>query len=165
MSEAETQYAKSGDGYLAYRVSGEGPIDVIYLSAWGGHVEEAMRIPPPARMFRSLASFSRLIVFDLRGTGLSDPIAISEMTSLERWMDETKVVLDAVGVQRAALVGHAGGGQLGLLFAATHPDRTRALVLWRTAARFTTADDYPWGLPPERVPAYLEQIELYAVRQ
>jgi pimeloyl-ACP methyl ester carboxylesterase len=106
----ETQYVKSGDGYLAYQVCG-------------------------------------------------DPVAISEMTSLERWKDETLVVLDAVGSRQATLVGYGGGSHLAMLFAATHPDRTRALVLLRAAARFTAAPDYPWGLAPERVPAYLDDIE------
>ncbi len=155
----DTRYVKSGDGYLACQVVGDGALDLVYLTAWGNHVEEQWKIPAVARFLRSLASFSRLIVFDLRGTGLSDPVAISEMTSLERWMDETEVVLDAVGSRRAALLGHGGGGQLAALFAATHPDRTAGLVLWRTAARFTTAPDYPWGLAPVRVPGYLDHLE------
>jgi class 3 adenylate cyclase/pimeloyl-ACP methyl ester carboxylesterase len=154
-----TKYVKSGDGYLAYQVSGEGPIDVVYLAAWASHLEENRKLPAFARFSRALASFSRLIVFDLRGTGLSDPVAISEMTSLERWMDETTVVLDAVGSERTALIGAGGGGPLAALFAATHPDRTKALVLHRSGARFTTAADYPWGLASELVPAYLDQIE------
>lgn len=155
----KTRYVKSGDGYLAYQVSGEGPLDLVFLGNWGSHLEENWRIPVFARLGRSLASFSRYITFDLRGTGLSDPVAIHEMTSLEHWMDETTIVLDAVGSRRAALVGFGGGGPLAALFAATHPDRTQALVLWSTAARFTTASDYPWGLAPERVPDYLDQIE------
>lgn len=159
MNTPETKYAKSGDGYLAYQVCGEGSVDLVYLSAWGSHVEEQWSIPPLAGFLRGLQSCSRLILFDLRGTGLSDPVAISQMTSLERWMDETQVVLDAVGSQRAALVGFGGGGHLAALFAATHPDRVQALVLYRTAARFTTAPDYPWGLAAERVPTYLEEIE------
>ncbi|MGH2864494.1 MAG: alpha/beta fold hydrolase [Solirubrobacteraceae bacterium] len=153
----QTQYVKSGDGHLAYQVCGDGPVDLVFLAAWASHVEENWKIS--GRWLRSLASWSRLIVLDLRGTGLSDPVAISEMTSLERWMDETLVVLDAVDSERAALVGTGGGGPLAALFAATHPDRTKALVLHRTAARFTTAPDYPWGLAPERVPGYLDQIE------
>jgi class 3 adenylate cyclase len=155
----KTRYVKSGDGHLAYQVCGDGPIDLVYLVAWASHVEENWKSPSFPRLARSLASFSRLIVFDLRGTGLSDPVAISDMTSLERWMDETMVVLDAVGSERAALVGSGGGGHLAALFAATHPDRATALVLHRTAARFTSAPDYPWGLAPELVPGYLDQIE------
>ncbi len=159
MAIPRTRYVKSGDGYLAYQVSGDGPIDLVFLGAWASHLEENWTFPGFARLARSLASFSRMITFDLRGTGLSDPVAIAEMTSLERWMDETMVVLDAVGSERAALVGSGGGGPLAALFAATHPDRTKALVLHRTAARFTSAADYPWGLAPERVPPYLDQIE------
>ena len=156
----DTRYVKSGDGYLACQVFGEGPVDLIFQSAWGSHVEEVWRMPGGfAGLLQGLASFCRVIVFDLRGTGLSDPVAIADMTSLERWMEETQVVLDAVGSHQAALLGHGGGGQLFALFAATHPDRSKALVMWRTAARFTTAGDYPWGLAPERVPDYLEQIE------
>jgi pimeloyl-ACP methyl ester carboxylesterase len=160
MDLPDTQYVKSGDGYLAYQVCGDGPNDVVYLPAWVSHVEENWSfLSGSGRFLRSLASFSRLIMFDLRGTGLSDPVAISEMTSLERWKDETLVVLDAVGSRQATLIGYGGGGPLAMLFAATHPDRTRALVLSRAAARFTSAPDYPWGLAPERVPAYLDQIE------
>jgi class 3 adenylate cyclase len=95
----------------------------------------------------------------MRGTGLSDPVAIAEMTSLERWKDETLVVLDAAGSHRATILGIAGGGPLAILVAATHPDRTRALVLWGTAARYTSAPDYPWGLAPERVAGFLDRIE------
>ena len=154
----KTRYIKSGDGYLAYQVCGDGPDDIVYLPAWGSHLEENWNFPA-AGLIRRLASVSRLITFDLRGTGLSDPVAISDMTSLERWKDETQVVLDAAGSRRAALVGSGGGGPLAILFAATHPDRTKALVLMRTAARFTRTPDYPWGLAPERVAGYLEEIE------
>ena len=158
MKQPRTQYVKSGDGHLAYQVCGAGPIDVVYVVAWASHVEENWN-PPTGALLRALASGARLIVFDHRGTGISDPVAIGEMTSLERWMDETLVVLDAVGSERAALVGHGGGGPLAALFAATYPQRTKGLVLWRTAARFTTTADYPWGLPETRVPGYLDQIE------
>lgn len=158
MRQPRTQYVKSGDGHLAYQVCGEGPIDVVYLVAWASHLEENWS-PPTGALLRSLASGARLIVFDHRGTGISDPVAIGEMTSLERWMDETLVVLDAVGSERAALVGQGGGGPLAALFAATYPERTKGLVLWRCAARFTATADYPWGLEQERVPAYLDQIE------
>lgn len=160
MQTPPTRYVKSGDGYLAYQFCGEGPDDLVHLPAWASHVERDWEFPGWGNRFLgTLASFSRLIRFDLRGTGLSDPVAISEMTSLERWKDETMVVLDAVGSRRATLIGYGGGGPLAVLFAATHPDRTRALVLLRTAARFTIAPGYPWGLAPERVPAYLDRIE------
>ncbi len=155
-----TRYIKSGDGYLACQVFGEGPVDLVFQSAWGSHVEEIWRIPGGfSELLRGLAHFCRVIMFDLRGTGLSDPVAIADLTSLERWMDETQVVLDGMGSQQAALMGHGGGGHLLALFAATHPDRTKALVLWRAAARFSAAPDYPWGLAPERIPAYLDRIE------
>jgi len=155
----DTRYVRSGDGYLAYQVCGDGPEDVVLLPAWATHVEEDWTRGALPRFLACLASFARLIRFDLRGTGLSDPVAISEMNSLERWKDEALVVLDATGSRRATLIGTGGGGHLAILFAATHPDRTKALVLTSTAARFTSAPDYPWGLSPERVPAYLHEIE------
>ena len=142
MKQPRTQYVKSGDGHLAYQVCGAGPIDVVYVVAWASHVEENWN-PPTGALLRALASGARLIVFDHRGTGISDPVAIGEMTSLERWMDETLVVLDAVGSDQDGNVrwGGRSGGTLGASCSPprTPPERISALVLACTSARFTSS--------------------------
>jgi len=145
---AATRYAKTPDGlHVAYSVLGDGPFDLVFISDWRSHVEVITEEPSAARFFERLASFSRLIWFDKRGTGLSDPVALAALPSLEDWMDDVRVVLDAVGSERAALLGSTGGGPMAILFAATHPDRTQALVLANTFARLTQADDYLSGIP------------------
>jgi len=109
-------------------------------------------------MFRQLASFSRLIVFDKRGTGLSDPV--TEVPPLEQRMDDLRTVMDAAGSQQAALFGVSEGGPMSLLFAATYPDRTRALALYGTTPRFSQADDTDWGWTPEARRRWLDEIEV-----
>jgi class 3 adenylate cyclase len=147
----ETQYARTADGaYIAYQVLGEGPLDLL-LWGWTSHVELAWEMPRFARVFRRLASFRRLIRFDQRGTGLSDPLRRAEQPSLEERATELLAVLDAVGSKRTAVVANNAGGLLAIFFAASHPTRTSALVLDGCYARFARADDYPWGAPRETV--------------
>ena len=117
----KTRYAKSGDVHIAYQVIGDGPIDVVYVPGFMSNVEYDWEHPRPARFFRRLASFSRLIRFDKRGTGLSDRVAIP---TLEERMDDVRAVLDATGSTRAALIGVSEGGPMSLLYAATYPERT-----------------------------------------
>jgi pimeloyl-ACP methyl ester carboxylesterase len=139
----EVQYAKSGDVNIAYQVTGEGPFDLVYVPGLVSNVElawEPARIDR-ARFFRRLASFSRLILFDKRGTGLSD--RMSGIATLETRMDDVRSVMDAAGSSRAALVGVSEGGPMSLLFAATYPERVLALVLYGPAARFAWAPDFP----------------------
>jgi pimeloyl-ACP methyl ester carboxylesterase/DNA-binding CsgD family transcriptional regulator len=139
----ETRYAKSGDVSVAYQVTGEGPLDLVLVPGFISHVELAWEEPSLARLMTTLASFSRLIVFDKRGTGMSDPM--TSAPSMEARMDDIRAVMDAVGSQRAALFGISEGGSLSLLFAGSHPERTRALVLYGSWARRLAAPDYPWG--------------------
>ncbi len=145
--EAETRYARSGDLRIAYQVHGDGPIDLLFAPGYLSHLEQNQWWPSYAEFFSRMASFSRLIVFDRRGTGLSDRIL--ELGSFEELMDDIGVVLDAVGSERAALFGGAEGGPMCALFAATFPERTSALVLGASYARRGWAPDYPWGLDDE----------------
>src|SRR5829696_357058 len=123
----ETRYAKSGDVSIAYQVSGERPFDVVLISPYISHVELMWNVPGIAALNRELASFCRLIRFDKRGTGMSDPVP--GIPPLEERMDDVRAVMDAVGSERAALLGHSEGGPMSILFAATYPERVWALVL------------------------------------
>src|SRR6476661_5639336 len=132
----ETRYAKARDGVsLAYQVVGDGPRDLVLVPGWVSHLEAAWDEPSLARFFERLASFSRLILFDKRGTGLSDRVPESELPTLETRMEDVLTVCGAAGSERAALLGHSEGGPMCLLFAATYPERTNALVLIGTYAR------------------------------
>src|SRR6266536_5467769 len=149
----KTRYAKSGDVHIAYQVLGDAPIDVVWVPGFVSNVEYDWEHPRPARFFRRLASFSRLIRFDKRGTGLSDRVAIP---TLEERMDDVRAVLDAVGSTRAALVGVSEGGPMSLLYAATYPERTSALVFYGSYARRAWAPDHPYGVTWERMDGILE---------
>jgi pimeloyl-ACP methyl ester carboxylesterase len=143
----ETNYARSGDLHIAYQVWGEGEVDLVLVSGFVGHVEVMWEHEPVRRFFERLGSFARVINFDRRGTGLSDPV--SEAPTLEERMDDVRAVMDAAGSERAALVGISEGAPTGILFAATYPERTQALVLEGGMARSTEAPDYPWAKPAE----------------
>jgi pimeloyl-ACP methyl ester carboxylesterase len=142
----ETRYAKSGDVHIAYRVVGEGPFDLVFVPGFTSHLDMAFE-PPFDHVTRRLSSFSRLIYFDKRGTGLSDPV--DDPATLEVRMDDVRAVMDAVGSERAALLGNSEGGAMALLFAATYPERTRAIVTWGAMARTTYAPDYDFAPPIE----------------
>jgi pimeloyl-ACP methyl ester carboxylesterase len=146
----ETHYAKTGDIHIAYQVVGDGPVDIVFLAEFWHTIEVQWDQPELAAFLERLASFGRLICFDQRGSGLSDPVALGELTSLEPWMDDVHVVMDAVGSQNAVLFGIGGGGTMGMLFAATYPQRASALVLVNSFARLSRAPDYPWGRGPEQ---------------
>jgi pimeloyl-ACP methyl ester carboxylesterase len=159
LSQPKTHYAKSGRYNIAYQVVGDGPLDIVFVPGFVSHVENAWEDPPLSRFLTRLASFARLIVFDKRGTGMSDPVPIQELPTLEERMDDVRAVMDAVGTRRAALVGVSEGGPMCLLFAATHPQRTAALVLAHTFARGSWSEDYPWGARLEQQDALLERME------
>jgi class 3 adenylate cyclase len=133
----ETRYAKSGDIHIAYQVIGNGPLDLVFVSGFISHVDHVWDEPRWAGFLERLASFSRLICFDKRGTGLSD--RVSNIPTLEERMDDVRAVMDAAGSERAAFFGISEGGPMSLLFAASYPDRTRALVLCGSYALFSTA--------------------------
>ncbi|HJU37726.1 MAG TPA: adenylate/guanylate cyclase domain-containing protein [Gaiellaceae bacterium] len=142
----ETRYARSGDVNIAYQVAGEGPTDLVYVPGWMSNVELMWERPEMASFLGRLASFSRLILFDKRGTGLSDRVSNDKLPTLEERMDDVRAVLETVGSQRAALFGHSEGGNMCVLFAATYPERTRALItLGCFAKRRDPDDDYPWA--------------------
>ncbi|HSJ49962.1 MAG TPA: alpha/beta fold hydrolase [Actinomycetota bacterium] len=145
-----------GELQIAYQVTGQGDLDLVFAFDWASNVELIWQHPSVERFLRRLASFSRLILFDTRGMGLSDPIA--GPAPLEEWMDDVRAVMDAVGSERAALVGHGHGGQLGLVFAAAHPERTHALVTINSFARLARALDYRPGMPANVQRLVLEQI-------
>jgi len=151
----ETRYAKSGDIHIAYQVTGDGPIDLVYVPTWISHVEHLWEEPRVARFFERLASFARLILFDRRGSGLSDP---APAPALEEQMDDVLAVLDAVGSERAALFAQLEGGGMATMFAATHPERTGALVLFAAWARIVYDEGYEWANAPEARAQLVEEL-------
>ncbi|MBI3457486.1 MAG: adenylate/guanylate cyclase domain-containing protein [Candidatus Rokubacteria bacterium] len=155
----ETQYAKSGDFHIAYQAIGQGPPDLVFMHGWISHIEHMWEEPRMARFLHRLVSFSRLILLDKRGTGLSDPVPLDRLPTLEERIDDVRAVMDAVRSERAALLGTSEAGALSLLFAATHPSRTAALVLLNSYARLAYAPDYPHGIPVEQAKQLLQAIE------
>jgi class 3 adenylate cyclase len=142
----KTRYAKSGGLSLAFQVVGDGPIDLVYVPGSVSHLEYCWTNPVLARVAERLASFSRLIQFDKRGTGMSDRDA--GIATMEERMDDIRAVMDAAGSERASIYGVSEGGPLAALFAATHPDRTTSLILYGTFPRIVAAPDWP-GIPQE----------------
>jgi pimeloyl-ACP methyl ester carboxylesterase len=141
----ETRYAKSGDASIAYQVVGDGRADLILVHGWVQSFDPSWEIDAIKRFYLRLASFSRLILFDKRGTGLSDRVPPDDLPTLEARMDDMRAVLDAVGSERATVLGHSEGGAMCALFAATYPQRTTALVMVGGFARTRWAPDYPLG--------------------
>jgi class 3 adenylate cyclase len=153
----DTRYARNGDAHVAYQVVGEGPIDLVVIDQWFSNMEAQWEFPPLARFLERLAAFSRVIVFDKRGTGISDPIALDGHL-LEEWMDDLQAVLDDVGSERTALLCGIGAAYMMLLFAATYPERTTAIVGVDPCARISWAPDYPLGYPLDRLLLDLETL-------
>jgi pimeloyl-ACP methyl ester carboxylesterase/DNA-binding winged helix-turn-helix (wHTH) protein/class 3 adenylate cyclase len=152
----ETMYARSGDVNIAYQVIGDAPLDLVFVMGWVSHMEYFWREPNFARFLLRLASFSRLILFDKRGTGLSDRVPINQLPTLEQRMDDVRAVMDAVGSERAALCGVSEGGPMCSLFAATYPEKTLALVMIGTYAKRIRDAEYPWGATPEQREQFFE---------
>ena len=151
----EVRYAKSGDVSIAYSVVGDGPIDLVFIAGWVLSSLEVAWEGPPADFFRRLASFSRLILFDKRGTGLSD--RMTGIPDLETRMDDIRAVMDAVGSKRAAILGVSEGGPMTLLFAATYPERTAAAILYGVGPSNVRAEDYPWAFTEEEWNDYVRR--------
>ena len=141
----ETRYAQSGDVHIAYQVVGEGEPDLVLVAEFWHSIEAQWDEPALAAFLRRLSSFGRLIAFDQRGTGISDPVPPNEFLSLEQWLDDISAVMDEVGWKQAVLLGMGGGGTLSTLFAATYPERTSGLVLVNSYPRLSQAPDYPAG--------------------
>jgi class 3 adenylate cyclase len=152
----ETRYARSGDVGIAYQVIGEGEMDLVVAFPFISHIDLLWENPAQAHFVRRLGSFARVILFDRRGVGLSDPVA--NAATLEERMDDVRAVMDAAGSKRAALLGMSEGSTMCMLFAATYPERTAALVLWGAMARSTRADDYPWAPEKEAVEEAQEEL-------
>jgi class 3 adenylate cyclase len=155
----ETRYARLGGDRIAYQVLGEGPPDLVMAPASFGHIDIAWEDPGIALFLQTLASFSRLILFDRRGTGASDPLPPDAAPPLESYADELSAVLDEVGSEQAALLAELDAGPTAILFAGTRPQRTSALVLMHTTARYLAADDYPIGVSTEAAEAVVGQLD------
>jgi class 3 adenylate cyclase len=153
MALPETRFARVGEDRIAYQIVGEGPVDLVYCSGTWNHVDMRWEHPRIANVMRRLAAFSRLIVFDRRGSGASDPLPLDEVATWERGTEDVLAVLDAAGSEHAAVYGFADAGALAVSFATTHPERTSALVLNSTTARFMAGPDYPVGLTEEGIAA------------
>jgi len=155
--QPETRYARSGDVSIAYQVLGDAPHDLVLVPGWISNIEVIWEEPTYVRFLSRLASFSRLILFDKRGTGLSDRVA--DLPSLEVRMDDVRAVMDTVGSKRAALFGFSEGGAMCALFAATYPERTTALIMNGAYARRRWAPDYPWGITDEQMESFFVDIQ------
>jgi pimeloyl-ACP methyl ester carboxylesterase len=159
VERSETRYARSGDVSIAYQVIGDGPFDLVYVPGWVSNIELMWDEPGYASFLERLASFSRLIIFDKRGTGLSDPVPLDQLPTLEQRMDDVRAVMDAAGSDRAALLGHSEGGNMCVLFSATYPERTSALVLVGCYAKRIRSEDYPWAPAADDRAREIEETE------
>ena len=158
MAAPEVHYARSGDVNVAYQVIGSGPVDLVFVMGWVSHLEYFWNEPSFAKFLTRLASMSRLILFDKRGTGLSDPVPTSELPSLEQRMDDVRAVMESAGSRKAVLLGVSEGGPLCALFAATYPEKTEALVMIGSYARRLRDADYRWGPTREERDAFCRTL-------
>ncbi|MGH8674450.1 MAG: adenylate/guanylate cyclase domain-containing protein [Burkholderiales bacterium] len=152
----QTKYAKSGSVSIAYQVFGSGAIDLVMVPGWMSNIDIYWEEPGFVRFFERLARFSRVMLFDKRGTGLSD--RVTDTPTLEERMDDVRAVMDAVGSKRAALVGYSEGGPMCALFSVTYPERTEALIMIGAYPRIVQAPDYSWGRTPEQQEGFLNDI-------
>lgn len=157
MALSPTRYANAGGLNIAYRVAGEGPIDLVVAPGWVSNVELTDESPGRASFFKALSEFARVIVFDKRGTGLSDRDV--GFPTLEERMDDLRAVLDDVGSERAAIFGVSEGGSMSILFAATHRERTHSLITFGAFAKRIWSEDYPWAPTPEQRENWIKTIE------
>lgn len=155
----ETRFARTKNGDVAYQVIGDGPLGLAFIPSWLSNVDAMWEEPSLARFLNRLATFSRLVCFDKRGSGVSDPVPLAALPTLEEWMEDVRAVMDAARLEHAALLGIAEGGPMAMLFAATYPERTSALILVDTAARLLRDVDYPCGLPADQVPRFLARLK------
>jgi pimeloyl-ACP methyl ester carboxylesterase len=153
-----TRYAKSGELNIAYQVVGDGPVDLIFASGWISNIELGWEEPAIVSFHERLAAFSRLILFDKRGTGLSDRVSDEHPPTLEERTDDIRAVLDAVGSERAAIFGVSEGGNMSVVFAATYPRRTIALITHSIFAKRVWSEDYPWAPTPEQRQRWLDGL-------
>jgi pimeloyl-ACP methyl ester carboxylesterase len=154
-----TRYAKSGDYSIAYQIVGDANLDLVFVPGFVSHIEHAWEDPEFAHFLDRLASFSRLILFDKRGTGLSDRVPVEKLPTLEERMDDVRAVMDAAGSEQAALFGVSEGGPMSMLFATTYPERVLALVLYGTYAKRVRDADYPWGPTVDEHLDFLDAVQ------
>jgi class 3 adenylate cyclase len=154
----QTRYARSGDLSIAYQVLGAGPFDLVLVHGWVSHLDLQWEEPHLAGFLNRLASFSRLIILDKRGTGLSDRVAVNELPTLEQRMDDLRAVMDAAGSEKASLFGTSEAGAMCLLFAATYPSRVRSVLTFGSYAKRIRAADYPWAPTREEREASYREI-------
>jgi class 3 adenylate cyclase/pimeloyl-ACP methyl ester carboxylesterase len=160
MKIPETRYARASDGtHIAYQTLGEGPVDLVYMQPWISHLEVIWEEPRYERFLLKFASFSRLILFDRRGCGMSDPVPANRPPDLETRMDDARAVMDDIGSERAVIYGASESGAMAALFAATYPNRTVALVIHGSTARTAWAPDYRWGKTREVHDAEVSAVE------
>ncbi len=154
----ETHYARSGEYSVAYQVVGEGDRDLVYLPGFASHLELFWEEPAYSRFLHRLASFSRLILIDRLGTGLSDRLTLGTASTFEQRMDDISAVMDAVGLERASLLGWSEGAALCALFAASHPERTSSLVMYGGFSRLLESEDHPWAVPEVVMDEWIETV-------
>lgn len=159
MTTPITKYAPSEGGYVAYQAFGSGPLNVVFVTSWVTNVDVMWEEPNMAAYLNRLASFARVVCFDKRGAGVSDPVPLASLPRLEEWMDDVRTVMDAAGMGQAALLGDTEGGPMAMMFAASYPDRVPALVLVNTFARWRRADDYPIGMPDATCEKLIDRYE------
>ena len=158
----EIRYTKSGDVHIAYQVVGDGPVDLVYIPDWVSNLELQWDEPTHARFLERLASFSRLLLFDKRGMGLSDRTVHLDLFTLEVRMDDVRAVMDAVRSERAFILGAGDdGGSIAAMFGATHRDRTHGLILYETRAKGIKTDDYPYGYDPSGPAVWASETESF----
>ena len=158
MQRPATRYARSEGRYVAWQAFGDSPRDILFVPSWATNVDALWDEPSCALFFERLARVGRVICFDKRGTGVSDPVPLAALPTLEESMDDALLALDAAGAKQVTVVGDTEGGLMAMLLAATFPDRVSALVLVNAFARWRRAPDYPVGMPDK---TYEKLIELY----
>jgi serine/threonine protein kinase/DNA-binding winged helix-turn-helix (wHTH) protein/class 3 adenylate cyclase/alpha-beta hydrolase superfamily lysophospholipase len=154
----EVHYTLSGEVNIAYQVIGDGPLDIVFVMGWVSHLEWFWKEPSFAKFLNRLASFARVVLFDKRGTGLSDRVPLNELPTLEQRMDDVRAVMEAAGSERAVLCGVSEGGPMSCLFSATYPEKTSALVMIGSYARRLWAEDYPWGPTEAQREHFFEEL-------
>lgn len=145
----ETRYARTPAGHVAFQVFGEGDIDILFLTSWLSNVDAMWDDPRTAAYFARLGRIGRIITFDKRGTGVSDPVPLDRLPLIEEWMDDALAVVDAAAIERFSVMADGEGGPMALVLTASNPDRIRSLALINSFARWQRADDYPIGMPEE----------------
>jgi pimeloyl-ACP methyl ester carboxylesterase len=154
----EVRYVRNTGAALAFVEFGEGPVDLVFMPQWIHNLEIAWANPLYARFLNQLGAFSRVLLLDRRGVGLSDRLSPGDVPPLEVLMDDLRVVIDAAGFEHPVLFGGADSGSIGALYAATYPERTAALIVLGSAARGRVSSDYPWAWTADQWETYLAEL-------